>query len=164
MKEVLIFCHGYHSHTFIFIAVITVFCWANQSVTWFQAQTFCRDKSLTLTSMTNASKNFYWTAFYKKTSPWIKIIGCYKASSILRYKNNSTEFLISSPPLCQEYCLQNNIHKFAVKKIHACAYLINSMTMQSSFLHQSAVLCVTKLHCSLLSVEEIKHSTSSIQI
>lgn len=53
----------------------SVFCWANSSVTWFDAQTFCRNKNLTLTLRRNASKNFYWTAFYKKTSPWIKIIG-----------------------------------------------------------------------------------------
>lgn len=105
------------THTlFIFIAVIEVFCWANPSVTWFQAQTFCRTKNLTLTLRKNASKNFYWTAFYQKTSPWIKIIGCYKESSILKYKNNSTKMSISSPPLCQEYCLRNNIHKFAVQQ------------------------------------------------
>lgn len=54
---------------------LSVFCWANPSVTWFQAQTFCRTKNLTLTLRKNASKNFYWTAFYQKTSPWIKIIG-----------------------------------------------------------------------------------------
>lgn len=52
-----------------------VFCRVNQSVTWFEAQTFCRNKNLTLTLKKYASGNSYWTGFYKKTSHWIKIIG-----------------------------------------------------------------------------------------
>lgn len=110
--------------TYIFIAGIAVFCRVNQSVTWFEAQTFCRKKNLTLTSKRNASGNSYWTGFYKKTSHWIKIIGCYNSSSIQQYISRSTNFSISSPALCQEYCLQKDIYKFAIQGI-TCVCLSN---------------------------------------
>lgn len=46
-----------------------------RAVTWFEAQTICRENKQSLTVWKNESTNFYWTGFYKKTSHWIKIIG-----------------------------------------------------------------------------------------
>lgn len=68
-----LYCHKKNTNDFFRFR--SVFCRVNQSVTWFEAQTFCRKKNLTLTSKRNASGNSYWTGFYKKTSHWIKIIG-----------------------------------------------------------------------------------------
>lgn len=100
--------------TILHLAVITVLCWSKPPITWFEAQTLCRNKNQSLTLKKNESTDFYWTGFHRKTSHWIKIIGCYNASSLLHII--STELAISSPQLCQEYCLQENIHKFAVQQ------------------------------------------------
>lgn len=43
------------------------------------------------------------------------VTGCYNSSSIQQYLSKSTNFSISSPALCQEYCLQKDIYKFAIQ-------------------------------------------------
>lgn len=43
------------------------------------------------------------------------VTGCYNSSSIQQYISKSTNFSISSPALCQEYCLQKDIYKFAIQ-------------------------------------------------
>lgn len=43
------------------------------------------------------------------------VTGCYNSSSIQPYISKSTNFSISSPALCQEYCLQKDIYKFAIQ-------------------------------------------------
>lgn len=50
-------------------------CWSMSKVTWFEAQTICKNKKQSLTLSTNKSSSFYWTGFYNRTSDWIKILG-----------------------------------------------------------------------------------------
>lgn len=87
----------------------------SKAITWFEAQTKCRENNQSLTLWKNQSTNFYWTGFYKKRSHWIKIIGCYNSSGIQTAQNTEIELSISSPPLCQEHCLQENKTLFAVQ-------------------------------------------------
>lgn len=109
------------------IAVLSAFCWYTNSIpntlTWFEAQSICRERNQTLTLKSNESADFYWTGFYKRLSHWIKIIGCYN-SSTLKY-NISTNLSTLSPPLCQEYCLQRNFYFFAVQS-YRCLCLSRS--------------------------------------
>lgn len=42
-------------------------------------------------------------------------IGCYNSSGIQTAQNTEIELSISSPPLCQEHCLQENKTLFAVQ-------------------------------------------------
>ncbi|XP_052681167.1 uncharacterized protein LOC128161803 isoform X2 [Crassostrea angulata] len=98
--------------TTLFIAVIAVFD-CSPPVTWFDAQTICRNMNQTITLIKNESKQYYWTGLYERQSHWIKIIGCYN-ESILQYSNYTLPF-VSSLFQCQEYCLQQSIDKFAVQ-------------------------------------------------
>eukprot|EP00105_Crassostrea_gigas_P042775 XP_019926923.1 PREDICTED: uncharacterized protein LOC105338041 [Crassostrea gigas] len=91
-------------------------------MTWFKAQAKCKNKNKTLTLSTNKSSSFYWTGTYNRTSHWIKLLGCYNASSVKLV--NEIKFSISSPPLCQEYCFLKNILEFAVKG-NSCICLPN---------------------------------------
>ncbi|XP_034307350.2 uncharacterized protein [Magallana gigas] len=86
-----------------------------RAVTWFEAQTICRENKQSLTVWKNESTNFYWTGFYKKTSHWIKIIDCYNATEIQYGNVDFVELRDSSPQLCQEHCLRKNISLFAVQ-------------------------------------------------
>ncbi|XP_065937672.1 uncharacterized protein [Magallana gigas] len=108
-------------------AVLTAFCWHTNSIpntlSWFEAQSICRERNQTLTLKSNESTDFYWTGFYKRLSHWIKIIGCYN-SSTLKY-NISTNLSLLSPPLCQEYCLQRSFYVFAVQS-YRCLCLSRS--------------------------------------
>lgn len=97
----------------LFLAALPGLCWSMGRMTWFEAQETCRKKNQSLTLSTNISSRFYWTGVYKRTSHWIKILGCYNASS-LQFKNE-IKFSVASPPLCQEYCLQNSLLDFSVQ-------------------------------------------------
>lgn len=44
-------------------------------LTWFEAQTECRKRNQTLTFKENGPPSYFWTGFYKRRSPWIKILG-----------------------------------------------------------------------------------------
>nr|XP_034307344.1 uncharacterized protein LOC105338041 [Crassostrea gigas]XP_034307345.1 uncharacterized protein LOC105338041 [Crassostrea gigas] len=106
----------------LFIAALPGLCWSMPGITWFKAQAECKNKNQALTICTNKSSTFYWTGVYNRTSHWIKLLGCYNASSV--QLENEIIFSISSPPLCQEYCLQKNILEFAVKG-NSCICLPN---------------------------------------
>lgn len=87
----------------------------SKAITWFEAQTKCRERNQSLTLWRNKSTSFFWTGYYKKRSHWIKIIGCYNSSGIQTTENKEIYLSISSPPLCQEHCLQKNYSLFAVQ-------------------------------------------------
>lgn len=107
-----------------------------RAVTWFEAQTICRENKQSLTVWKNESTNFYWTGFYKKTSHWIKIIDCINATEIQYGNMNIIELPISSPPLCQEHCLQQNIYLFAVQA-RKCVCLFDGFDYSKSKLDPS---------------------------
>lgn len=86
-----------------------------KALTWFDAQKECMEKNQSLTQRGNESTSFYWTGLYKKRSQWIKIIGCYATSEIQNVINKTFELSISSPPLCQERCLQESQYLFALQ-------------------------------------------------
>lgn len=67
----------------VFFMVSLVFNCSTQqnSVTWFEAQSICRDMNQSITVHKNESADYYWTGLYERTSHWIKIIG----SLIIRY-------------------------------------------------------------------------------
>lgn len=50
-------------------------CWSMQGMTWFKAQSKCKNKNQSLTLSTNKSSSFYWTGTYNRTSHWIKLLG-----------------------------------------------------------------------------------------
>lgn len=87
----------------------------SKAITWFEAQTKCRERNQSLTLWRNKSTSFFWTGYYKKRSHWIKIIGCYNSSGIQTPENKEINLSKSSPPLCQEHCLQKNYSLFAVQ-------------------------------------------------
>lgn len=97
--------------TILYLAVITVVdC---SKMPWFEAQTFCRNKNLSITLHKNESADYYWSGLYERTSHWIKIIGCYSESILQNRKYILSSF--SSPFQCQEHCLQQSIDEFAVQ-------------------------------------------------
>lgn len=118
----------------LFIAALPGLCWSMQGLTWFEAQTKCRNNNQSLTLSTNKSSSFYWTGFYNRTSHWIKILGCYNAST-LQIKN-PIKFPKSSLPLCQEHCLQKKILEFAVQG-NSCICLPNGFDDSKSRLLSS---------------------------
>lgn len=97
--------------TTLFIAVLAVFVCSKK--TWFEAQTDCRNMNQSITLNENESEQDYWTGRYKRTYHWIKIIGCYSAST---FQNDNLIAISSASPFkCQEYCLQQSIYEFAVQ-------------------------------------------------
>lgn len=107
--------------------------WSEKPSSWFEAQAYCRNAKQSLTLSKNQSSTFYWTGFYKRTSNWIKIIGCYSSSL---HDTDSRELSISSPLLCQEYCFEENIHMFAVKE-STCVCLNGSFDDSKNRLNSS---------------------------
>lgn len=62
---------------YVFLMVSLVFDCSPQkkSVTWFDAQTICRNMNQSITLNINESVEQYWTGLYERQSHWIKIIG-----------------------------------------------------------------------------------------
>eukprot|EP00105_Crassostrea_gigas_P021071 XP_011440060.1 PREDICTED: uncharacterized protein LOC105337153 isoform X2 [Crassostrea gigas] len=108
----------------------------SEAFTWFEAQTECREKNQSLTLWKNKSTSFYWTGFYKTRSHWIKIIGCYNSSGIHTVENKEIELSISSPPLCQEHCLQDKRNWFAVQN-NTCVCLSDGFDSSTNQLASS---------------------------
>lgn len=123
----------------------------SKSITWFEAQTKCRERNQSLTLWRNKSTNFYWTGIYKKRSHWIKIIGCYNSSDIQTAENKEIDLSISSPPLCQEHCLQENNKLFAVQN-NTCICLPDGFDSSKNQL-ASSVCTYTCSNDKLLSTE-----------
>ena len=63
-------------HEFSFIPVLCVYV-SGGGWTWFEAQTECRKRNQTLPFKEDEPLNIshFWTGFYKRRSPWIKILG-----------------------------------------------------------------------------------------
>nr|XP_022297013.1 uncharacterized protein LOC111106578 isoform X2 [Crassostrea virginica] len=99
-------------------------CMLARSLTWFEAQTLCRRYNQTLTLNKNESHHYYWTAFYKRTSHWIKIIGCYNESQLQPISVYEADLQSSSPGHCQEICIKKNLLLFAVQA-RRCVCLSN---------------------------------------
>lgn len=108
----------------------------SRAFTWFEAQTKCREKNQSLTLWKKESTSFYWTGFYRKTSYWIKIIGCYSAKLIQNDNYKNFELVISSPPLCQERCFQENVFLFAVQAT-ICICLSDALELSTNQLTPS---------------------------
>ncbi|XP_062571201.1 uncharacterized protein LOC134233238 [Saccostrea cucullata] len=83
---------------------------------WFDAQQLCRNSSKRLTTNASDSMDFIWTGRHKIFSQWIKILGCYKDSSLRgELIINMTDLEYPSIGLCQEHCLRRNYSVYAIK-------------------------------------------------
>lgn len=61
--------------TFLCFFMVSLVFDCSPPVTWFDAQTICRNMNQTITLIKNESKQYYWTGLYERQSHWIKIIG-----------------------------------------------------------------------------------------
>lgn len=61
--------------TFLWFVMVSLVFDCSPPVTWFDAQTICRNMNQTITLIKNESKQYYWTGLYERQSHWIKIIG-----------------------------------------------------------------------------------------
>ncbi|XP_052693383.1 uncharacterized protein LOC128171646 isoform X2 [Crassostrea angulata] len=80
---------------------------------WFDAQNHCLSQGLTIER--EKSDQPYWTGVYRRLTPWINILGCYKDSIESKQDVLNITMTISSVAMCQELCYHEKIDKFAVK-------------------------------------------------
>ncbi|XP_062613606.1 uncharacterized protein LOC134275345 [Saccostrea cucullata] len=87
-----------------------------ETYNWFDAQQLCRNSSKRLTTNASGSMDFIWTGRHKRFSQWIKILGCYKDSSLRGgLIINMTDLEYPSIGLCQEHCLRRHYSVYAMK-------------------------------------------------
>lgn len=92
-----------------------VLCWSKPPITWFEAQTLCRNKNQSLSLKTNESTDFYWTGFHRKTSHWIKIIG-----SVLPQNMHMFAFLNRSLEMIHFSFLKNTVFNKCISILIQC--------------------------------------------
>ncbi|XP_048742241.2 uncharacterized protein LOC125655769 isoform X3 [Ostrea edulis] len=80
--------------------------------TWFEAQKNCQNQGGKLPiNPSESTDGFYqWTAYHKRLSSWIKILGCYDENISYEMKRN-----VSSLGECQELCTSKNISTFGIQ-------------------------------------------------
>ncbi|XP_062615156.1 uncharacterized protein LOC134276892 [Saccostrea cucullata] len=82
---------------------------------WFDAQNYCKSANSTLTIHTSVQGPSYWTGRYQRISHWIKLLGCFEDTDVLKYADENITMENITAGFCQGMCMKSKKTIFAIK-------------------------------------------------
>ncbi|XP_061186993.1 uncharacterized protein LOC133195144 [Saccostrea echinata] len=83
---------------------------------WFEAQQHCSHTNDTLKTNDVTLNSFqHWTGFYRRYSPWIKLLGCYDSKVVNEHRTYNFYFNFTSAGFCREICASVNLTHFGIQ-------------------------------------------------
>ncbi|XP_062601827.1 uncharacterized protein LOC134263491 isoform X2 [Saccostrea cucullata] len=108
---------------------------------WFEAQQYCSNTNDTLKAVGVTPNSLeHWTGFYRRYSPWIKLLGCFDSEVVNKQRTFHFYFNFSSAGLCQEICASVNSTLFGIQ-LEKCVCFENPIFAETISPDQCNITC-----------------------